>query len=31
MEGMVTLDHSGWWFFSLHCRDTAVMKSCGQV
>ena len=22
-----TLDHSGWWFLSLHCRDTAVMKS----
>lgn len=22
-----TLDHSGWWFLTLHCRETAVMKS----
>ena len=26
-----TLDHSGWWFFSLHCSATAVMKSCSSV
>jgi hypothetical protein len=23
----LTLDHSGWWFLILHCRDTAVIKS----
>ena len=25
---VITLDHSGWWLRSLHCSDTAVMKSC---
>jgi hypothetical protein len=23
----LTFDHSGWWFFNLHCNETAVMKS----
>jgi hypothetical protein len=26
-HGVRTLDHSGWWLFSLHWRETAVMKS----